>query len=316
MKLRTQWVTALAILFAVTATGKWAAAQSRSANLYNNGPRLASQTAAVEELPSRVSTTSQAPPAGAPATGDMQYMSGGYPQAGYSDGKCMSGGCDDSCCDSGCYSNGCFDSGYCGNCCVGNLLGMGNSRFFVTADYLNVHASFSQATAFVREDLDSGSDQFIPLEFGYNSSYRVGGGWKSCCCGDQIRFMFTQMTSDASSIAYPGDIVPNEASPPPGGQTNINANVDARTFDLECAKTIPLGGQCCDCGDGCCDSCCTGCPAWDITWSGGIRWADVGWQQSFIAYDSTDFPVTDCASRYELSRRWSANGPGRPPLLL
>ncbi len=158
----------------------------------------------------------------------------------------------------------------------------GNSEFFVTADYLNVHASFSQATAFVREDLaNSGSDQYIPLEFNYNSSYRVGGGWKSCCCGDQIRFMFTQMTSDASNTAFPGDIVPEEASPPPGGQTNIRANVDARTIDLECAKTIPLGGQCCGCGDSCCDSCCTGCPAWDLTWSGGIRWADVGWQESF-----------------------------------
>ena len=79
------------------------------------------------------------------------------------------------------------------------------------------------------------------MEFNYNSSYRVGGGWKSCCCGDQIRFMFTQMTSDASNTALPGDIVPEEANAPPGGQTNIRANVDARTIDLECAKTIPLG---------------------------------------------------------------------------
>ena len=69
------------------------------------------------------------------------------------------------------------------------------------------------------------------------------------------------------------------------------------TFDLECAKTIPLGGQCCDCsdtcGDGCCNSCGNCCPAWDITWSGGIRWADVGWQRQFTALDSNDFAVTD-----------------------
>jgi hypothetical protein len=105
--------------------------------------------------------------------------------------------------------------------------------------------------------------------------------------------MFTQMTSDASNTAFPGDIVPEEATAPPGGQTNIRANVDARTLDLECAKTIPLGGQCCGCGDGCCDSCCSGCPAWDLTWAGGVRWADVGWQQSFAAADSTGFTVTD-----------------------
>ena len=66
--------------------------------------------------------------------------------------------------------------------------------------------------------------------------------------------MYTQMTSDASTTAIPRDIVPEEPGPPPGGQTNIRANVDARTIDFECAKTIPLGGQCCGCGDGCCDS--------------------------------------------------------------
>ena len=131
------------------------------------------------------------------------------------------------------------------------------------------------------------------MEFDYNSSYRFGAGWKSCCCGDQIRFMYTKMSSDSHDTAFNGDIVPEEAAPPPGGQTDINANVDARSLDLKCAKTIPLGGQCCGCGDGCCDSCCTGCPAWDLTWSGGVRWADVGWQQSFVALDSNDFAVTD-----------------------
>jgi hypothetical protein len=180
------------------------------------------------------------------------------------------------------------------------MIGMGDGQLFFTADYLSVRASFSEATSYVRQDIANGSDQFIPLEFGYESSYRVGGGWRSCCCGDQIRFMYTRMTSDASDTALPGDIVPYEAAPPPGGQTDINANVDARTFDLECAKTIPLGGQCCDCGDscdpcgdGCGNTCGKCCPAWDITWSGGVRWAEVGWQRSYVALDSDEFPVTD-----------------------
>jgi hypothetical protein len=68
-------------------------------------------------------------------------------------------------------------------------------------------------------------------------------------------------------------------------------------FDLECAKTIPLGGQCCGCGDACgggCGDCCGSCcPAWDITWSGGVRWADVAWNRSYVALDDTGFPVTD-----------------------
>jgi hypothetical protein len=145
--------------------------------------------------------------------------------------------------------------------------------------------------------LANGSDQFIPLDFDYQSSYRVGVGWRSCCCGDEIRFTFTNMQSDASSEAFPGDIVPYETAPPPGGRTDINANVDARNFDLECRKIIPLGGQCCGCGDscdGCCTPCCgKSCPAWDIAWSGGVRWSEIGWQRSYVALDQDEFPVTD-----------------------
>ena len=53
MRLRTQCVTALALSLAVTATGDWAAAQSRTTSLYNNTPRLASQNAAAEPLHER-----------------------------------------------------------------------------------------------------------------------------------------------------------------------------------------------------------------------------------------------------------------------
>jgi hypothetical protein len=283
MKLRFSFVAALAASLAATSTAQWVHAQSRSTSVYNNGARPASQTAAAAEtLPGHSMMSghqSMVPANSAPAEASANgYSQGGYVEGYPSDGYCDSGYCSD--CDDGGY-------GFC------NLLGKGNGQFFVTADYLNVHASFSEATAYVDQDLANGSDQFIPLQFDYNSSFRVGGGWRSCCCGDQIRFMYTQMTSNASDTAFFGDIVPYEASPPPGGQTNISANVDARTMDIECAKTIPLGGQCCDCGDGCCDSCGPCCPAWDITWSGGVRWADVGWQRSYVASDSTAFPVTD-----------------------
>ena len=216
MKLRFSFVAALAATLAVTSTGRLASAQSRSTSIYNNGVRLAANNAAAaEELPSRVTNVpAQTPPpmSMAPAV-QTAPMSNGYPACGCTDGYYSSDCCDQGCCD---------DSG------CGGLLGMGNGQFFFTADYLNVHASFSEADAFVREDFAAGSDQFIPMQFDYNSSYRVGGGWRSCCCGDQIRFMFTQLTSDASDTAFPGDIVPYETSPPPGGQTNISANVDVR----------------------------------------------------------------------------------------
>ena len=78
--------------------------------------------------------------------------------------------------------------------------------------------------------------------------------------------------------------------------TFINADVDAKSFDLDYRKTIPLGGlamwrcgdECCDpcgCGDACCAP---ACPAWDITWSGGLRFADVNWNRNYLAVDDSD----------------------------
>lgn len=308
MKLRTPCVTALVLLLAVIATGSKAVAQPPvSSQQMMSAPRVAAAPPAAQQMPSRLKNAPvQAPAAvakpAAPAPAAQAppaATSGGYVMEGstppYSaEGEGYGGYCEQESCAPSCYSEPC--SGGSGGIC--GLFGMDNGQLFVTADYLNVHASFSEATAYVSQN--DGTDQFIPLEFDYNSSYRVGGGWRSCCCGDQIRFMYTQMTSDASDTALPGDIVPYETSPQPGGRTNISANVDARTLDLECAKTIPLGGQGCGCGD-CCDPCGSGCggscgsccPAWDITWSGGIRWADVGWQRSYVSVDSDSATVTD-----------------------
>jgi hypothetical protein len=179
------------------------------------------------------------------------------------------------------------------------LCGSNGGQFFFTADYLSVRASFSEATAKVVEDLNAGTDIFVPLDFGFDSSYRFGGGYRLCCCGEEIRFLYTRMTSAASANAVNGDIVPIEASPPPGGTTFINASVDAKSYDIEWAKTIPLGGCCNDsCGDACQTGCGSGCcrpscPAWDITWSGGFRWADVNSSRDYNAQDDTGFTVTD-----------------------
>jgi hypothetical protein len=299
MKLRISLVAALAATLALATSPRSTCAQSRSTGIYNNNVRLAQQNVAAEQLPSGMGSgqvpTSPAPPhqGGTSYQGDVGYMSGPYMPGGCVDGSCY-GGCDQGCCQSGC-SGGCCDSG--GHGGIGHLFGSGGGQFFFTADYLYVRPSFSEATAFVRQDLVEGTDTFVPLEFDYESSYRFGGGYRSCCCGDQIRFMFTRMGGEASDTAFPGDIVPYEAAPPPDGFTEIDADVDAKTFDLECAKTIPLGGQCCGCGDACgggCGDCCGSCcPAWDLTWSGGVRWADVGWNRSYVAFDEDEFAVTD-----------------------
>jgi hypothetical protein len=303
MKLRFSLVAALAATLATTCT-QWSFAQSRSTSMANRGVRLANNTAASEQLPpSRmVGGQSKAPASMQPM--DSGYMPGGYPQSsgGYAYG-CDQGYCDSGCCDD--YGYGCCGDS-CGGCgnggCLGGLCG-GGGQFFVTADYLYVHPSFSEATAYVDQNLATGTETFVPLNFDYNSSYRFGGGWRSCCCGDEIRFMFTRMNSSASDTAFPGDIVPDETSPPPNGQTNIAAGIDAKTYDIECRKTIPLGGCSCDCGDCCGDSCgsCCGnsCPAWDITWSGGLRWGDVDWDRSYIAQDQAGAAVTNANVRMD-----------------
>ena len=166
-------------------------------------------------------------------------------------------------------------------------------------DYLNVRPTFSESTAFIHQDLNTGTDTFVPFDFGFDSSYRVGGGYRLNRCGEEIRFLFTRVTGDDSLVALPGDIVPFNAAPPPDGRTNIHADVDVNAYDIEWAKTIPLGGQCGGCGDacggacGCGDACGYRCPAWDVTWSGGVRIADVGWERSYKAFDDTDTLLTD-----------------------
>ena len=228
----------------------------------------------------------------APMSGDGGSQ--GYYTPGMGDASGSACGCAEGYCEQpSCGCDTCNTGGFCGLC--GN-----GGQFFFTADYLNVRASFSEATAKVQEDLATGTDRFIPLDFGYESSYRFGGGYRLCCCGEEIRFLYTRMTSSASDTAVNGDLVPLEASPPPGGTTFINASVDAKSYDVEWAKTIPLGGCCCNdscgdncstgCGNGCCRPC---CPAWDITWSGGFRFADVHSNRDYNAQDSTGFTVTD-----------------------
>lgn len=230
---------------------------------------------AAAELPSGQSSPGQMGD-GSPMQGFALQGPGagsGYFSGGCADGYCT-GACSDPSCGAACGDSGCCNTG---------------GRCFFTADYLLIHPSFSESTAFIRQDLGAGTDTFVPLDFDYNSSYRFGGGYRLPSCGDEIRFLYTRMNGNADAVAFPGDIVPFAADPPPDGRTNIRADVNANVYDLECAKTIPLGGNCSGCGDACGKS----CPAWDITWSGGVRWADVGWNRSYVALDDTNFPVTD-----------------------
>jgi hypothetical protein len=245
---------------------------------------------------------------------------GGYGD-GYYRGDCGPGGCDG--CDSGCndcsYGGGYRQRGsWCDffDCC-GLLSAPGQPRtWYATADYLYVRASFSEAVAYLEQDQESlpaqSIETFHQLNFRHESSYRFGGGYYLNCCDEQVRFNFTRLSSYADQQVVPpssADVLitlPYEVAIPPGGQGLVDANVDVNAFDLEYAKTIPLGGsQCnsCDCGDACGGGCggpCP-CPAWDITWSGGIRFADVDWERSYVALDDEGTLTQYATPRMEFS---------------
>jgi Legionella pneumophila major outer membrane protein precursor len=278
MRFRIQFATALVCTTAVIAIARPSLAQSLSQR--GKAPNAAAPlTLTSGEMPAGPMKPSPVSDGGHGQDYIVQSSGDG---SGYSSGSYTEGLSAGACCDQSCSPVCGCESGGCGS----------DSRWFFTADYLYVHPTFSDSTAFIRQDLGAGTDDFIPLDFSYDSSYRFGGGCRLCSCGDEFRFMFTRFSGDASEVALPTDIVPFGADAPPDGRTVINANVDAKTYDLECVKIIPLGGRSGNCGEGCGRS----CPAWDLGWSGGIRWADVNWDRSYTALDDTDFAVTDIRS--------------------
>ncbi|HEX2474660.1 MAG TPA: Lpg1974 family pore-forming outer membrane protein [Lacipirellulaceae bacterium] len=327
MKLHS-WVVSVAALFlAAAATTGEANAQGRAYNVRQVRPAVPAPQMNGGELP-----MGQAPMGRPPV--EMQgpvtyrggvvdeYQPGGYvTEGGYGPGYgpgCGPEGCGpEGCGPGGCgYGDGCCDtcgSGDCGGECwhrggfgcdwFGMVCPPG--RYFFTADYLHMRASFSEAVAFlVQEDDQQGiaTDTFHSFDFDYESSYRLGGGYRLCNCGEEVRMYYTRLKSSADADVPDGAIMPFEVNVPPGGTASARADVDAKSFDLEFAKTIPLGGALgCECGDacgGCGDGCGSGCacPAWDITWSGGVRFADVEWSRGSAAADSTDFVVTESLS--------------------
>jgi len=211
-----------------------------------------------------------------------------------------------------------YDSGQCnsncGGCCgcdtcSGGRLELGNGllnrrgQFFFGADYLFVRSTFSESNAFVTRTQSANgavTNVFTKLEYDYESSYRAFGGYRLCECGGEIQFAFNRYQSGGTA----GRAGADQANLPPGvasiqiiaggalvaldpnARIDVDSRVDLKSYDLSFAKTIPLGSAICstcdsctsgyDCGD-CCE--CRICPAWDITWSAGIRVANVDWDR-------------------------------------
>ena len=291
--------TALAVVLAVGVADR--AAQAQSGRLIRNGQSYSANRYALqtpEELPTPGAAPIESMPEFSGGGAPGYYVDGAYPDGpggfghyGFDDYGYGGPGCGDGC-DFG-YDYG-YDTAWWDFFDFWQIAGSPGvpRRWYFTADYLYVRANFSEATAFV-EHVPPGAgestfrDTFHELDFRHDSSYRFGAGYQLGCCDEQVRFQYTRLSSYANALTTNEDAIgPFETSPGPGGSLNVFANVNANSYDLEYAKTIPLGGNavgCCDpcgCGDPC--GCTPSCPAWDITWSGGLRFADVDWVRSYV----------------------------------
>jgi hypothetical protein len=320
MKLHS--VLAVATFLAAAATMRDANAQGRAYNVRQEGvaapaPRMNGGAMPMRQAQMGRPVEMQGPGVYQGGVVD-EYHPGGYVTDGGHGPGCGPEGCGaEGCGPGGCgYGDGCCDtcgSGDCGGECwyrggLGcDMFGMvcPPGRYFFTADWLYVRASFSEATAFlVQENNQQGiaTDTFHQFDFDYESSYRLGGGYRLCNCGEEFRMYYTRLSSYADAVVPDGAIMPFEVNVPPGGTASARADVDVKSYDFEFAKTIPLGGALgCGCGDacgGCGDGCGSGCacPAWDITWSGGLRFSDVEWSRSYSALDTTGFVGTEAIS--------------------
>jgi hypothetical protein len=191
-------------------------------------------------------------------------------------------------------------------------------QFFAYGEYIYARASFSEALAYIVSDPNDpqGGQEIVEYDFDYNSSYRFGGGINFCDCGGAIVFNFARYSSSAdfnvtNTTAVGTFFGPYEIDANPGQTLRGDADVDIKSYDIGFAKTFCLGGpcfpctccdSCCDpcCGDTCCDPCCgTGygsgcgpcCPAWELTWSAGVRFADVDWSRGTLAIDAQSVPI-------------------------
>lgn len=214
-----------------------------------------------------------------------------YQCGGYCDSDC---GCPtDCCCDTECCD--CCDT--CSSGGLGGLMSGGRSKqVFIGGEYLYVRANFSELVSYVTENNNVATDTFDTfheLEFQADHSFRLYGGCRDVCCGMECRFQYSHLESNAPGIdipsqsTIPGVVIafPLEPVLGPNNTIQVFANVELDDYDIGCAKVIPLGSpMCCDseCGD-CCDCCGPCCPAWDITWEGGVRYSEVDWSHDIVS---------------------------------
>jgi hypothetical protein len=150
------------------------------------------------------------------------------------------------------------------------------------ADYLLIRPHFSEAIGFTEVTQTPTSFRTVgqPLDFSYNSSYRVFAGLNLSDAGDALRFTYTSITGDTDTngtATTPGtslvDPFGNVAGAvgvidpqsrlfgqilPGGDAIRTHASVDLNIYDLDYIRPLALTG-----------------PEWAVNWSAGLRIADV-----------------------------------------
>lgn len=178
------------------------------------------------------------------------------------------------------------------SCSCGIDLGAGladlknrSGQAFFGAEWLHVRANFSESVAWLERDIANFTDTFHELDFDYKDSYSLYGGYRTCDCCGEVRFAFTRYRGDicmqspaaTDNTQYIAPLEVNAVQP--GQRVTSCADVDVRSYDLDFGRTIPLGSPLDDC------SCCW-CPAWDLQWFAGVRYADVGWLHGHASFDN------------------------------
>ncbi len=189
-------------------------------------------------------------------------------------------------------------------------------QFFAGGEYLYVRALPSEAIAYQQTEATALQviDTLVQFDFQREANYRFYGGYRLKNCGEEIRFTYSSIdsgaTSDTGVVTAGSNITffsPVEVpADQPGSSLRASADVSLKSYDLGWSKTIPLGcpmtccddaccgdacgetcGDACGCGNSCCDPCGCWCPAWDITYSAGIRAADYGASRVYQGFDTT-----------------------------
>jgi hypothetical protein len=218
------------------------------------------------------------------------------------------GGCTDGSC--GCGPGPCMDDCSCGDCnspcCISDCLMcnyFSKNGWYIGGDYIYATEHYSEPVAFMLEtttNLQNGDtiDRQTPrtYDFDYNSNYRFFGGFRWGSCGEAINFSYFHYgNSTEESATVPDPNTDNLVitthfktnNSDPGDNIRSTNYTKFNVYDIDYSKRIPI----CSCNSNPCDCC--QCPPWAITWSAGVRFADLNREQRDLVRDEDGDPIVN-----------------------